>query len=325
MPVTSTLCSKKSEKELEETGGREALEELQNLDALDVEDTVDVQEPELECFSWSCANRFVFQEINEKSSCYLSPQEAQKLGELQLRRDRNQLIDRLLFELSELSAALDIDGVTKNGPTAVDLKEWATGRAALLPVPFEELVLPIKADEELLSSSDIEQEIEEREKEIRRLTKKYVRGLFLFDYSDDSDDLKLLSSPTAKGVALWAFDVLVDGLAEAYDYLHGNDKACVLEALVYACNVRGVIEYFGDGSAKNGRPRLEKRLEKSDSLLRTVARIKAKHPKAPDSKLKAFVVIERGCCDRTVERALKRYAKLPPEEQARLEAEEAAK
>ena len=34
MPVTSTLCSKKSEKELEETGGREALEELQNLDAL---------------------------------------------------------------------------------------------------------------------------------------------------------------------------------------------------------------------------------------------------------------------------------------------------
>lgn len=294
-------------------------------------------------FQYSVATYFAAVETLENTSRFLTKDQAKKLALLRARGESNDVIRNLLQELRNLSACIGIKGFTGKTRKTIDLCQWATDRTAMLPTPYPDTVLDKTSLDDVLnqlsdSATDkdvqnaIAKDYDNREKQFEKLRKKYLQGLLLsveknesisvekflqqYDSSKevvwvdrcDNEGEVLFTSESSMEIAAFGFDTWLEGLSVAYDFLHGNDKAEILQALMDVCCAQGVLTTYQD-APKVGRPKLADDAEQMKAVAAAIVR----YPKAPKAKLIAQITISRAPtpCARTVERWLKQYKELP--------------
>lgn len=169
--------------------------------------------PEQDHFSWVTALQFLLQffvqetcpALSNGKPIYLTAEQKTNFEEaydIFFGSDvEGAVLRRLMWNLSDLTLLIHIEGFRGKNKVPVNLTQWATGKTVCLPVPFEELVLVDKDPAD----------------EVDNLAKKYVRGLL---FEDEREELQLLDSPSALDMAKYGFYVLLEGVACAYRLLH---------------------------------------------------------------------------------------------------------
>ena len=211
-------------------------------------------------FQFSYSEQFACHEAG-KTPRFLTAEQSEKLRR---KYARSRELNRLRWELGELSWSIHIEGFTGRDRKPVNLVEWATGRAAMLPTPYEDLVLdPLEEEPE----ETYEERYNQRCEEIHRLFKKYVKGLtFLSEEADEADytdeDEILTDSARAMDCAEIGFQAWIEGISFAFGWLNrdhaDNDKVPWYE-LTNIIKAQGVVEYFTDRkiTKRLGRRRIE--------------------------------------------------------------------
>lgn len=224
-------------------------------------------------FQWVWSQSFA---LHEAGKCHRFLTEEQS-KELRLKYCRSRALNQLIWELLELSWSIHIEGFTGKNRKSVDLVKWATGRAAMLPTPFEDLVLsPLKAE----PAETYDQRYDKREKEIHRLFEKYVKGLLLLPEKADEDaypqeeEQILVASEMAMYYAELAFHTWIEGISFAYDWLnkkHDSEESPPKSVLANVYKAQGAVQFFLD-RGKSGRKKLEEDKRKMQIVARAIGR-----------------------------------------------------